>query len=120
PLKHLHVFLLFLGLIGACSHPSEPTSEAIGQQRWVGTIETGTASIPFRFELNDSSLTLINRTEKIVLLQAKNYSDTVYYSIPHTEGRIAIIKTSPDILYGKWLNPQLPEQDFKFSAKPDP
>lgn len=120
PLKHLLVFLLFLGLISACSHPSEPKSEAIGQQRWVGTIETGTASIPFRFELNDSSLILINRTEKIVLLPVKTNSDTVYYSIPHTEGRIAIIKTSSDILYGRWLNPQLPDQDFKFSAKPDP
>jgi len=122
PLKHLHLhaFILFLGLISACSHPSEPKSEAIGQQRWVGTMETGTASIPFRFELNHSSLILINRTEKIVLLQDKNNSDTIYYSIPHTEGSIAIIKTSTNRLNGRWLNPQLPDQDFKFSAKPDP
>lgn len=115
---------LFQGLVACfcltvlctgCTDSTAPDTEA--SHYWQGEIHTGSEDIPFRFLLTDSSLTLVNAEESIVLTKSSTNGDSTHWSFPQYSGELVIYGRQRDSLWGAWNNAGLPNEKFTFYAK---
>jgi len=107
-----------LGFCTGCADDFQDNSSQ-SEQFYAGTFDAGDASIPFRFYLKDTSLTLVNAEEYIEMLFLSARADTLVFGFPQYHGTFEVYHTNPSGVRGTWIpsestgKPALP-----FSAQP--
>lgn len=113
-IKLLAACLYVTIIVTGCKNSSVSNDEP--PNYWVGKIHTGTEDIPFRFFLTDTSLTLVNTEESILLSKTSSKGDTSNWSFPQYSGELVIYGRQRDSLWGVWNNAALPNEQFTFHA----
>lgn len=100
----LSLLILFCcNLFASCSNvPESEVSSSVEENSWLGHMNIGSDSIPFRFHYINDDLILVNGEEEIKLSPQKNNGDTLIYSFPQYESTIYFTDFSSLKMSGYW------------------
>jgi thiol-disulfide isomerase/thioredoxin len=106
--------LLLMGCTSSVTNDSgAPLADA---SNWIGYMQVGTDSIPFRFVFNDSLITIKNGEEEIRLNCVSNQADTLVFPFPQYNSVLLIYTNNKDVITGLWDNYSKGDYKIPFNA----
>ena len=113
--KYITIVFLAIGMM-ACNHPEEVKAPKSGQ--WRGTIALNDSiDLPFIFEWNskDSSMIIVNASEKIEISKAEVFGDSIRFTIP-VFANFLEVKADGEEMNGYFINPDAKDYRLPFHA----
>jgi len=100
--RFIYTFIISLLISCSTAESGELQRVAYAEEQWLGYMNVSEDSIPFRFSLHKSGiLTLINAGERITLNPDSSVNDTIFYSFPQYESRLALTQNH-EVIQGYW------------------
>lgn len=123
-------FGLLIGLLSGCEQTTQQNAARIEYGTWRFTLQMQNKELPFTgiFSEQDGTtvLRITNATEVVELRNPKVMGDSVIYDFPVYNASLLLIKDSPELISGKWIDsnkedysiPLIAEynRDFRFTS----
>lgn len=97
------LLILCCGLLQACNSFSKSEEPFAGEDNfWIGYMDVGVDSIPFRFLMHNQELILLNGEERIRLVAKHDVDDTLIFAFPQYESTLYLTELTASAVSGYW------------------